>query len=83
VGFYFFIAFYVHLLQIKGFVYCSKAGCNDRQHLYYRAGDKIIYGSENSKAITFRPLGKVVKRWSNGRMKKVILWEVDCLRERI
>ena len=60
-----------------------KLGCSDRHFVYYRVGGKIVYGSESSQAVPFHTLGKVVKRCSVGRMKKVIMWEVECVRERI
>jgi hypothetical protein len=82
--FFYFIAFYICLLQIHFFFFAVvKLGRSDRHYVYYRGGSKIFYGSESSQAITFLTLDKVVKRWSIGRIKTVILWEVECVRERI
>ena len=50
-----------------------KLRCSDRHYIYCRVGCKIFYGSESSQTISFLLIGKVVKRWSIGRMRKVIL----------
>jgi hypothetical protein len=83
VSFSFYCILYLFITNTIVLFAVVKLGPSDRHYVYYRVGGKIFYGSESSQAITFRTLGNVVKRWSIGRMKTVILWEVECLRERI